>query len=82
MGLSPTSDALRLLGIWDEALGPLAEHCRPDGLRNGIVRASVRDSAWMQRVQFEKPRILAALGAALGDPPKELRLRIGPVDRR
>jgi predicted nucleic acid-binding Zn ribbon protein len=79
LGLSETSHAVRLLEIWDEALGPeLAPHCRPDGIRNGTLYANVPDSAWMQRLQMEKPRILARLESALGEPAaRDLRLRVG-----
>jgi hypothetical protein len=35
----------------------------------------------MQRLQLEKPLIIARLRELLGDSaPKEMRLRIGPVD--
>ena len=71
-----------MIRAWDEPAGPeIAPHCRPDGLRNGTLHARVRDSAWMQRIQLEKPRILERLGEALGEaPPRELRLRIAPLD--
>ena len=82
MGLDETSDAVRLLQEWDAALGPeLAPHASCDGLRRGVVHAQVRDSAWMQRVQMEKPRILEALGRRLdGVELRDLRLRLGHVD--
>ena len=84
MGLSDTSIAVALLRRWDSALGEtFAPHCRPDGLRRGVVQARVRDSAWMQRLQLEKPRILARLREALGeDEITDMRLRIGSVDER
>ena len=82
VGLSEASQGLRLLRIWDEALGDeLAPHCRPEGIRRGAVVALVRDSAWMQRIQMEKPRLLARLADFLGsEEPLDLRLRIGAVD--
>jgi predicted nucleic acid-binding Zn ribbon protein len=81
LGLDETSASVRLLKIWDRALGPkLAPHCRPQGMRRGVVSAEVRDSAWMQRLQLEKPRILAALKSELGDAaPTDLRLRVGKL---
>ena len=81
VGLGATASAVAVIRAWDEALGPeFRAHCRPDGVRNGVVHARVRDSAWMQRIQLEKPRIFARLRAALGEgAPRELRLRIGPV---
>jgi len=81
MGLGATADAVQVIRAWDDALGPeFRAHCRPDGVRNGVIHARVSDSAWMQRVQLEKPRIFARLRAALGDKaPSQLRLRIGPL---
>jgi predicted nucleic acid-binding Zn ribbon protein len=82
LGLDQSASGLRLIQIWDEALGPrLASHCRPDGVRGGVLYARVADSAWMQRIQLEKLRILERLEAALGEPAaRDLRLRIGPLD--
>ncbi len=78
VGLGATSDAVRLVRVWDETLGPLfPANCRPEGLRNGVVVARVRDSAWMQRIQLEKPRILKRLAEALEEPPHDIRLLIG-----
>jgi predicted nucleic acid-binding Zn ribbon protein len=79
LGLDPAARAIRVLEVWDAALGPeLAPHCRPEGLRQGVLWARVPDSAWMQRIALAKPRILAALAEALGEPAaSDLRLRIG-----
>jgi predicted nucleic acid-binding Zn ribbon protein len=78
LGLSETSRAVRVLEVWDRALGPeLAPHCRPQGISRGVLYASVPDSAWMQRLQLEKPRILARLAEALGEPAaQDMRLRL------
>lgn len=81
VGLGATAQAVQVIRAWDEALGPeFRAHCRPDGVRNGVIHARVSDSSWMQRLQLEKPRIFARLRAALGDAaPTQLRLRIGPL---
>jgi predicted nucleic acid-binding Zn ribbon protein len=82
LGLAETSAAVQVLGAWDAALGPeLAPHCRPEGFRRGQVIALVRDSAWMQRIQLETPRILARLRDGLGEAaPQSIRLRIGQIE--
>ena len=81
IGLSEASHGVVLLRVWDEVLGPtLAPHCRPEGLRRGVVQTRVRDSAWMQRLQMERPTVLERLREALGLPELELRMRIGPVE--
>jgi predicted nucleic acid-binding Zn ribbon protein len=82
LGLDETSLAVRLLEVWDEALGaPTAAHCRLEGIRHGALVAVVPDSAWMQRLQLEKPAILARLRERLGDEvPAEMRFRVGRVE--
>jgi predicted nucleic acid-binding Zn ribbon protein len=82
LGLDQASHGVRLLNVWDEALGPeLAPHCRPEGVRHGTLIARVPDSAWMQRLQLEKRRIMERLEELLGEPAAEdFRLRIGSFD--
>ncbi|MGH9889271.1 MAG: DUF721 domain-containing protein [bacterium] len=82
VGLGATAQAVQVIKAWDEALGPAFRvHCRPDGVRNGVIHARVRDSSWMQRLQLEKPRIFARLKELLGDEaPQDMRLRIGSLD--
>jgi len=82
VGLGATAQAVQVIRAWDEAVGPtFQEHCRPDGVRNGVIHARVRDSSWMQALQLEKPTIFARLRELLGDSaPKDMRLRIGSVD--
>jgi hypothetical protein len=83
VGLSEASLGMRLLRVWDEALGPeLAPHCRPEGIRRGVIQARVADSAWMQRLQMEKPGILRGLRKALEEEEIDLRLRIGALEER
>jgi predicted nucleic acid-binding Zn ribbon protein len=85
LGLDETADAVRLLEAWDAALGPeLAPHVSCEGMRRGVVQAQVRDSAWMQRLQMEKPRILRALSERMGGDTelRDLRMFVGPVDSR
>jgi predicted nucleic acid-binding Zn ribbon protein len=78
VGLDRASLALELLRVWAEAVGPeFAPHCSAEGIRRGVVQAAVSDSAWMQRIQLEKPRILTRLQTALGETNAlDLRLHI------
>ncbi len=82
VGLGATSTGVRLLRVWDDALGArFSPHCRPDGIRRGVIEARVRDSAWMQRLQLDKPRIVTRLRAALGEESfQDLRFRLGPLE--
>jgi len=82
VGLGATAQAVQVIRAWDQAVGPtFLAHCRPDGVRNGVIHARVRDSSWMQALQLEKPAIFARLRELLGDSaPTDMRLRIGSVD--
>ena len=82
IGLGAASRTVKLLRIWDSAVGAnFAPHCRPDGIRHEVIYARVRDSGWMQRIQLEKPRILERIEAAMGEPiARDLRFRIGELD--
>ena len=82
LGLTPASHAFRLLQVWDRALGAeLAPYCRLEGIRHGTLVARVPDSAWMQRLQLEKPQILERLERLLGEPAgRDLRFRVGPLE--
>ena len=83
LGLDQASQGAVLLREWDRVLGPtLAPHCRPEGVRKGVVHSRVRDSAWMQRLQMDQPRILRGLREVLGEEELRLRMRIGPMDDR
>lgn len=81
LGLGDTSNAVGLLRVWDSVLGErFAPHCRPDGIRHGVIYARVRDSGWMQRIQLEKSNILARLEEAMGEPiARDLRFRVGDL---
>ena len=81
LGLDRVSEAAQLADAFTRAVGEhIAPHCRCQGARHGVVLAAVSDSAWAQRVQLEKPRILHALRAALGDDrARDLRIVIAPL---
>lgn len=81
MGLDRVNEGAELLAAWNDVVGPeLASHCRPQGMHRGVVHATVPDSAWMQRLQMEKRRVLHGLRDRLGDDRvQDLRLRIAPA---
>jgi len=81
MGLDGVNDGAKLLAAWSRAVGPgLAVHTRPQGIRRGVVHVTVRDSAWMQRMQMEKAHVLEELRRELGsEQVRDLRLRIAPM---
>ncbi len=64
---------------WTAIVGPeVAEHCRPVGVKAGVLHADVDSSVWCQQLQLRSPEILSALKDFLGSAaPTDLRLRVG-----
>jgi predicted nucleic acid-binding Zn ribbon protein len=64
---------------WRAIVGEeVARHCRPVGVRAGVLYAEVESSAWCQQLQLRTPEILRALRGSMGEKaPKELRFRVG-----
>lgn len=52
--------------VWDEVVGPaIAEHARPDWIKDGRLRVAVSDSIWLQELQFLEADIRAKLNQKL-----------------
>ncbi len=64
---------------WERIVGPeVAKHCRPLGMKSGVLHAEVDSSVWCQDLQLRTPEILAALRKRMGkSAPTDLRLRVG-----
>lgn len=64
---------------WEAIVGPgVAEHCRPVGVKAGVLHADVDSSVWCQQLQLRSPQILSALKDFLGSSaPTDLRFRVG-----
>jgi predicted nucleic acid-binding Zn ribbon protein len=60
--------------MWPDIVEPaLAQHCRPEFVKNGVLLVSVPSGAFAQRVTMDSARILAGF-APLGDrAPTSLR---------
>jgi predicted nucleic acid-binding Zn ribbon protein len=84
LGLDSVARAHRIGQVWTGAVGErIAAHCRPVGLRGGVLELAVDSPVWSQQLQLRKPEILAALARELGaDAPSELRFQVGYVGRR
>ena len=69
----------RVFLVWEEALGPaLARTTRPVAVHHGSLIIAVKDSAWLQELQFMKPEIVRKLNRVLGRGAiRELRFKIG-----
>ncbi len=60
--------------LWPQVVDPiLAEHCRPEFVKNGVLLITVPSGAYAQRIMLEHDAILSGL-ARLGDrAPTALR---------
>ena len=79
LGLEDAKAVYELAQRWEEAVGPeVARHCRPIGVRQGVLEASVDSSVWAQQLQLRRPEILQALRRTLGEgAPTDMRFRMG-----
>ncbi|MCH7599276.1 MAG: DUF721 domain-containing protein [Myxococcales bacterium] len=64
---------------WEAIVGrEVAEHCRPVGIKAGVLHADVDSSVWCQQLHLRSPEILSALKDFLGSTaPTALRFRVG-----
>jgi hypothetical protein len=68
--------------VWEKVVGPqIAARARPARMRDDILEIRVDHPVWMQQLQLMKPKIIARLNAAIGEPLiKDLFLRRGRPD--
>ena len=66
---------------WEAIVGrEVAAHCRPIGVKAGVLHANVDSSVWCQQLHLRSPEILAALKNFLGTAaPMDLRFRVGRI---
>lgn len=66
---------------WEALVGAeVAAHCRPVGIKAGVLHSDVDSSVWCQQLQMRSPEILAALKKFLGkSAPTDLRFRVGNI---
>ena len=79
LGLDGVALAHRIGVHWEEIVGPqVAAHCRPLGIRGGVLELEVDSPVWSQQLQLRKPELLDRLGEHLGrEAPQELRFQVG-----
>ena len=79
LGLEGVATAHQIGAQWEAIVGAqIAAHCRPLGLRGGVLEVEVDSPVWSQQLQLRKPDLLAALAGAFGrDAPRELRFQVG-----
>ena len=63
--------------LWPDVVDPvIAEHCRPDFIKDGVLVISVPSGAFAQRVQLETTTILAGFSSLGTRAPTSLRTSI------
>jgi len=69
--------------VWEEAVGEtVARNCRPKSITEGIMVIETKDNVWMQELSMLRQGIVEKINELLGwDAVRELRFRIGPLDR-
>jgi hypothetical protein len=78
-GLETKLRRYRAWQVWEQVVGPqIAARARPALMRDDILEIRVDHPVWMQQLQLMKPKIIARLNAAIGEPLiKDLYLRRG-----
>lgn len=68
--------------VWEKVVGPqIAARARPARMRDDVLEIRVDHPVWMQQLQLMKPKIIARLNAAIGEPLiRDLFLRRGRPD--
>jgi hypothetical protein len=68
--------------VWEKVVGPqIAARARPARMRDDILEIRVDHPVWMQQLQLMKPKIIARLNAAIGEPLiRDLFLRRGRLE--
>ena len=60
--------------LWPTIVEPaIAEHCRPEFVKNGVLLVSVPSGAFAQRVTSDAPTILEGFSSLGARAPKTLR---------
>jgi hypothetical protein len=82
----PSKDGMlevRAHRAFDRAVPPaLKRRAMPSRVHRGVLQVNTESAAWAQELQMMAPRVLEAMRRA--DPSldvRELRFRVGPVDR-
>jgi len=67
---------------WHKAAGPkFQKHTQPTSFRKKTLVVNVDSSGWLYELTMNKVEIIARLKKSLKDDFKELRFRIGKIDR-
>ncbi|MGB0620988.1 MAG: DUF721 domain-containing protein [Myxococcota bacterium] len=79
LGLDGVALAHQIGSEWPEIVGEqVAAHCRPLGLRAGVLEVEVDSPVWSQQLQLRKTEILENLrGRYERQAPREVRFQVG-----
>ncbi len=71
----------KVFEVWEEIVGDrIAERTEPLSLKNGVLKITVTDHAWLQQLQFLKEEIRGRLNKKVGKTVVvNLYFQVGPV---
>lgn len=81
MGEDQRFRGLRIFEVWDTLMGEeISKNAQPVSINQGRLVVSVRNSIWMNELQFSKLKIRSKLNRELGkDTITDVTFRIGPI---
>lgn len=79
LGVDSFAKEHKVFAVWDEAVGePLCKNARPVAVHYGSLIVAVRDSAWIQELQFMKGDLKKRLNKHLGKGViTDIRFKLG-----
>jgi len=77
-----STDSQKLLGLWREELGRLANHAQIGSLREGKLTIEVDSPVYMQELAAKRKSIMDRINEKMGQKAiVEIRFRLGRIDR-
>jgi len=77
-----STDSQKLLVIWREELGRLANHAQIGGLRQGKLIIEVDSPVYMQELAAKRKSIIDRINERMGQKAiVEIRFKLGRIDR-
>lgn len=79
--LAPPGTLAAVQTVWDQAVGEVvAEHARPVGERDGVLRVACDEAVWAHELELLGPDLVRQVNAALGrDAVSALRCQAVPA---
>lgn len=82
--LNKRIESCKAIDIWDSVVGgKIAERTSPFAIKNGVMKVTVSDHAWLQELQFMKEEIRKRLNETLGkESVQNLYFKVGSLQEK